>query len=1127
MSKLCLSCRGFNMLGKGVWRHMVMFLSIIMLLTASPVMAATYDLESDIIIQMKQTSLSSVLSKIEELTPYTFVYNKDLVDPKMGISVNVKENNIINLLDKVFKGTEIEYRISGKQVALKKSDKKQKDKEVTVSAKVVDVSGLPLPGVNIVVKGTTIGAISSMDGIFTLKCSSLATLSVTFIGYEKKEFDLSSPLPKTILLNEEQHNIDEVIVTALGIKREKKVLGYSVQEISGDALNETSNSNVTSALQGKVAGVQISQSSTGLGGSSKITIRGNSSIGRNNEPLWIVDGVPFNNNSDSGASLYGGYDRGGASADINPEDIASISVLKGPNAAALYGSRAGNGVILVTTKKGVKKQGLGVVYNGSFTWSEMTNQMEIQSRYGQGSNGVYDSKSRYSWGAPLDGQEVTAWNGEKRSYSALSNPVKDYFSNGFAQNHNVSLGKQTEEGHYRASFGYVKKEGIFSSNSQEKMSMDVNSGMKLASWLAVNSKVSLVNTKNKNRPIFGNRSEMYQLLNIPSSVDMNDLKQFSAPNKVHQNWYGPDTQIRNPYYTRDALMNEDDRLRAFGFFGINMDLTKGIKFSIKQSFDVHKTQTQEKDRGDGIGKTDIKEIINDSFSMRESTYREFNSQFLLTGDFEANKLQYGFTFGGNRMYYLMEGLNARTANLFKGYWLLQGANDLLQSTSSNSRKEKEVQSLYGSAHFTYNNYFTVDVTARNDWSSALPVKNNSYFYPSVNVSYILSDFLNKNNVILPGMIDFVKIRGSVASAGKDCDPYEIHSLVDIVEKNGKMEFLVPDTRPNGDLKPEISTSYELGGEIKMFNNRLGVDVTYYNTDTKNQVMVVDDGVDYKYKTINAGNISNKGLELMVYTTPIRTNDFSLDFDFNYAHNTTDVESLYDGCPKVYLGSTDEYMVKVAATEGGKLGDIEAVNTYLRNDQGQVVVDANGVPVKDSKSTVIGNIQPDWIGSVRMGIRYKKLSISTLVDMQKGGDIVSISEAIAANAGVAEVTADRSNFVYPGVNRDGSPNTKEITKEQFYHTIGGEHGIAEEFIYDASFVRLKELALSYTLGNNFLKKTPFNSVKFSLIGRNLAFLSKNTPGSPVGGFNSSIFSSAIDYSSIPNTRTLGFSVKLGF
>ncbi|MDC1105811.1 SusC/RagA family TonB-linked outer membrane protein [Prolixibacteraceae bacterium] len=1127
MSKLYFSGRVSCALRKGLRKQLVAVPMLALMMLGTPVMASTFDMDSDIVIQMKQTSLSDVISKIEQLTPYTFVYNKDFVDPKMSLSVDVKEDNITKVLDKVFEGTNVEYKISGKQVALKKVVEQQKETKVKVSSVVVDSGGLPIPGVNVVVKGSLQGVITSVDGKFTLVCDPKDVLTISFMGYAAQEFSLQNTLPSQIVLQEENHNIDEVVVTALGIKREKKVLGYSVQEVSGEKLNETSNANVTSALQGKVAGVQITQSSTGLGGSSKITIRGNSSIGRNNEPLWIVDGVPFNNNSDTGASLYGGYDRGGASVDINPEDIASISVLKGPNAAALYGSRAGNGVILVTTKKGVKKSGLGISYNGSFTWSEMTDLMEIQEAYGQGTNGVYDNKSRYSWGAALDGKEVEAWNGEKRAYAALSNPVKDYFSTGFSQNHNVSMGKHTEEGHYRASLGYVKEEGIFTSNKMEKMSLDINSGINLAPWFAVDSKVSLVDTKNVNRPIFGNRSEMYQLLNIPTSVSMEDLKQFSSKDKVHRNWYGPDTQIRNPYYTRYSLMNEDERLRAFGFFGLTMDFTSQIKLTLKQAFDIHKTGTDEKDRGDGIGKTNVKDIVDDSYTRRESTYREFNSQFLLTGDFESDKMQYGFTFGGNRMYYKMEGLNARTSDLFKGYWLLQGANDLLRSIAYNTLTEKEVQSLYGSAHLTYNGYATIDVTARNDWSSALPEKNNSYFYPSVNLSFVMSEFLEKQGVTIPSIIDFMKFRGSIASAGKDCDPYEIHSLVDIVEKNGKMEFQVPNTRPNGDLKPEISTSYEFGGELKLFRNRLGFDATYYNTKTENQVMVVDDGVDYKYKTINAGSITNKGLELMVYTTPIRTKDFSMDIDLNYSHNTTNVESLYEGTPKVYLGSTDEYMVKVAATEGHELGDIESINTFLRNDKGQVIVGENGVPIKDAKSTVIGNIQPDWIGSVRLGLRYKNISLSGLVDMQKGGDIVSISEAIAANAGVAKITEDRTEFVYPGVNRDGTTNTTKITKEDYYRTVGGEQGIAEEFIYDASFVRLKELSLTYSLGNNMLKKTPFNSVKFSFIGRNLGFLSKNTPGSPIGGFNSSIFSQAIDYSSIPNTRTIGFSVKLGF
>ena len=385
-----------------------------------------------------------------------------------------------------------------------------------------------LIGVSILQKGTSNGTITDMDGNYTLKVSGEQPVLVfSYIGYKTLEIPGNKPT-LNVTMSDDTQVIDEVVVTALGIKREKKMLGYAVQEIKSDQLNKTGDPSVTSALQGKVAGLQMNTAGTGLGGSTKITIRGNSSLSDNNQPLWIIDGVPFSDNNSSDASYYGGVDRGGASVDINPDDIETISVLKGPNAAALYGSRAGNGVILITTKKGSKKEGFGVRYSGNFTWSTVAETLKMQERYGQGTDGVYNKAASSSWGSELDGHMVEAWNGEQRAYSKYGNKLEDYFNTGFAHNHNVSISNVTDKSHFRVSFGSSNNKGLFPNEKLDKINIDLNAGAEMNQYLSMEGKVSLSRTKAEDRPYFGSYGVIAQLIGIPHNVSLDDLKNYST-----------------------------------------------------------------------------------------------------------------------------------------------------------------------------------------------------------------------------------------------------------------------------------------------------------------------------------------------------------------------------------------------------------------------------------------------------------------------------------------------------------------------------------------------------------------------------------------------------------------------
>lgn len=1098
-------------------------------------------------LSLSNPSLGTVIKEIQAQSDYQFFYDDKLASVQLE-SLNVSNLSLQETLDKVLGGKNITYKIDDKVVYLSmnestvKAEPSQSEQKVTVTGRIIDTKGEPLIGVTIMEKGTTNGGITDYDGNYTLSVSSSAVLQYSYIGYKSIEMTVNGQSVIDITMHEDTEVLDEVVVTALGIKREKKMLGYAVQELKSDELNKTGDPSVTSALQGKVAGLQMNTSATGLGGSTKITIRGNSSLSDNNQPLWIVDGVPFSDNSTSEASFYGGVDRGGASLDINPDDIESISVLKGPNAAALYGSRAGNGVILVTTKKGSKKDGFGVRYNGNFTWSQVAETIDMQNRYGQGhidtsAGAVYDKTDTGSWGPVLDGSMKEAWNGETYAYSNYGNKLRDYFNTGFSQNHNVSVSNGTEKSHFRTSFGQSSNKGVFPNEELTRTNLDLNAGSEMNKYLSVDGKISLSRTKAENRPEYGTYGAINQLMMIPNNIRLDDLRQYSDDSHVHINWAGPTAGIRNPYYVLNQRKNSDERWRAFGYYGMKVNFTDWLHLSAKYAFDYYRTRIQSTNAGDGIaGETNTSMIKNDEMNRSEENFFESNAEVILMGDRQMTEnFRLGFNLGTNFMYQKFETLGAGVGDMLsKGVWMFNAAN-LIRNVSENGY-ERAMNSVFGSAQLAWKEYLSLDLTARNDWSSTLPQQNNSFFYPSANLSFVISDYVRSLDKSLPSWLTFAKLRLSAAQVGKDTDPYQLYNTYSFSWDNGILKPNKENVKKNDQLKPEIATSYEAGLDMKFFNNRLGFDFTYYYSRTKNQIMKVPAAAPWSGgKWVNAGLISNQGVELMIYSTIVDTKDFTFDLNLNMAHNVSMVNELAPDSDVNYMFFNGEgnFPVKVGARAGEKLGEIYATTLYKRNDKGEIIVGDNGLPmtITDESEYVnnpIGNIQPNLTMSVSPSFTYKGITLSAMFDMRFGGDIFSYSEMLATGNGLAARTMNRGEddnymMVFPGVTEDGSPNTKQIKASEYYSSL-----LPEDFLYDASFIKLKELSVGYSFPSSMLKKTPFTSLNMSLVARNLCYLLKHTPGtSPEGGYDTTMFSQAIDYAALPFTRTFGFSINVGF
>ena len=1136
-------------------------------------MAPIGESKAQVTLKTPNTTLEVVIKKIQKQMNLRFFYDDSLAKVMVN-NIDVKDEKVQNVLNQLLKGKGISFKVEDNVVYLRKENapvakEKATDSKRKITGKVLNEAQQPMIGVTVAVKGSTTRAVTDIDGNYQLQTSETApVLQFSYLGYKTKEVKASGKDAITTTMDVDSKALDEVVVTALGIKRDKKMLGYSVQDIKSDALNTTGDPSVVGALSGKVAGLQMNTASTGLGGSTKITIRGNSSLTDNNQPLWIVDGVPFSDNNTSNASAYGGYDRGGTSLDINPDDIESISVLKGPNAAALYGSRAGNGVILVTTKKGANKSGFGVSYNGNFTWSSVSQAIKMQNRFGQGSNGAVNYKrnasgdieglnGELSFGPELDGHEEYNWYGTKSPYQYTGDKLRDYFKTGFSQFHTVALGNNNEKGHYRLSIGYNDNKGLFKNETLDKLSIDLNAGTVVNKYLSLDGKISLSHMKACNRPLLGLNGEVAQLLLIPGNVSLRSLEENqSSETQIHRNWFGPNQHYSNPYYVRHRYKNSDERWRAFGYYGANINLLDNLKLNAKYSFDYYRTRLQTSDlsladQAITTGTSTWQEkITTDGMQRGEENHFEHNIQMLLLGNNQLTpKLRVDYSLGGNVMYQKYELFQGGVQNMLnKDVWVYNTGGKLV--SGGDNGFNRAMYSVFASAQLAYSEYLSLDLTARNDWSSTLPKGQNSFFYPSASISFMFSDFMKSIDKPLPSWVTFAKIRTSLAQVGKDPSPYNLYNTRKFEFESGIRKPVVNTIKMNDMLKPEIKTSYELGLDMKFLNNRLGFDFTYYYSVTRNQSMLVDAAAPWSQQWVNAGKILNRGVEMMVYTTPIQTKDLTFNLNMNFAHNRSIVKELAPGVQRIYFNGDNNMPVRVGAVVGGKLGDIYANNLMKRNDAGQVIVNAQGLPQPATGngnleqyllSNPIGNIQPDLLMSVTPSLTFKGISLTAMFDMRFGGSIMSVSEGMATSVGTSERTLNRGEYkeilgvkdyymVVPGVKEDGSINDIPVSAQAYYSTIGiykSQKGYAEEFIHSASYIKLKELSLGYSFPQRMLKKTPFTALKLSFVARNLCFLMKHTPGNPDGGYDTTMFSQALDFAAVPYTRTFGFSINVGF
>ena len=1010
--------------------------------------------------------------------------------------------------------------------------------KVTVKGIVLDENGEPIIGASVVDASGKNGTVTDANGNFTLEAPKGITLKISYLGYTPTTVAASGTTVR-VVMEPSNNDLNEVVVTALGIKREKKALGYAMQEVKTEGLTENKNFSVANMLQGKVAGVQISQSGTGLGGSTRIVMRGLNSLSGNNQPLWVVDGMPISDNSSEQASQWGGFDYAGAASEINPEDIESISVLKGANAAALYGSRAQNGAIVITTKKGKLNQPLRLEYNGTLDITKVYSPYDYQNEYGQGTGGNFDINSKMSWGQKLDGTMVDNWrnvlygdaNYGKYALTPQKDYIKDFYKTGTNYTNTVTATAGGESLRGRFSFTDSRANDVVPNYSQNRQYFDLNTEF-TSKYLDIGAKINYMHEKSKNRPSQGEYGVMIQLVKMPRGIRLSDLENPRGTGQYYYNavnWSGPSDNYANPYTLTDpANGNLMDRNRIIGQVNATLKFTDYLKLTGRVGVDWYNDQFK------NFNTLPDPTNTASQYVKSNNTNKEFNADLILYfdktfGDYSINA-NLGTAITNSRSDAL-----AGYSGLFATPNVITLANGLTQ-TVGESYAKKEIQSAFFSASFGYKNWAYLDVTGRNDWSSTLPETNRSYFYPSVSLSAILSEVLK-----LPSWVDFWKVRGSWAQVGNDTNPYQLATYYYLWTSGDKNDADGDKLNPNivkeymsnvkalADLKPEKTNSAEVGTEAHFFGNRLSFDFTYYNTQTTNQILTIGlpGSSGYKSKHINAGKIKSHGVELMIGGTPIKTKDWQWDVNVNWGLNRTSCDYLDSEVSRYTLGSIRIGSAVVNA--GGGYGDIVG-KAYKRDAQGRKIIDSNGIPESESDK-VIGNMLPKWTGSVGTQLRWRDLTFSALVDVRHGGKFISNTDNYACQQGTSARTLygrkSGEQIVVDGVTEDGQVNTKGVNAETYWTSIAGSDGIAEEFLYSASYIKMREMSLGYILPAHWFANTPIKYVKLSLVGRDLFYFHKAAPVNPEGAFSRSDYAQAFELASMPPTRSFGFSLNVKF
>jgi TonB-linked SusC/RagA family outer membrane protein len=1090
----------------GILTIAILTTTSIHLLFALPVKSQSIS-EVKIRIGLNNETVVQAFRKIEAQSPFHFMYRNEDISNIPRLSFPADKKSVEEFLKIILAGTTLTYRQIDDQILIMPDKKRAPGSNIVshtaianaVSGKINNSKGDPLAGVSITVKGANVGTSTDENGNYSISVSENDILVFSHVGYITQEIAVNSQSVINVKLEEEVHSLTEVVVTALDIKREAKGLTYSVQTVKSDEIGAEATS-VINSLQGRIAGLTITKGNQGPGSPSKLLLRGSRSITGNNEPLYVTDGIPSN------IGL------------IDGDNIESITVLKGASAAALYGSAGQNGAIIITTKKGSGKK-MVVNYNGGMMFDRANIMWDPQYEYGQGDFGVYAPNSMRSWGPKASGQLDTLWNGSIVPYTAERNRLQHFFRTGKTLNNSISVTGGSDKMQTYFSYGNIWDQGIMRNNELIRHNLSLKINNNISRKLSTEAQVTYSSEIARNY-LF--EDPVADISRAPITIPLNEIKkyEYTDTNGIpRQNFWKPhDPYLGNPYFNMYKNLTNSKTDRLLGIFIAKYKFTDWLDVQFRGSIDKAFGSSDSRLDEDYYGSP-----IGSNYYMNKSNTQSTNVDLLLSF---RRKLSDKFNLSGNLGGSVQDGraqtLNATANGLYiPNYFYLSNAKALVVTTTDT--RTPEVQAIYALASLSYRDYLSLDITARNDWSSALPKGSESYFYPSFGLSAILSDMLK-----LPSWVYYGKARVSLAYAGYGGLPYLGKNYYSI-GAGGQIQ--TPTIQTFGTYKPEMTSSFEAGTEWQFFNRRLGFDFTYYKTETKNQLLLIGapSASLFDQRYINAGLIQNSGVEMLVNLQPVETNRFSWDLSLNYARNNNKVIRI-----------TDE-MKTVIISGGGNLGNVEViegrpygevfVKGWAKDSLGRRLVDNSGSPILTPGLNVYGgNYNPNYKMGLSNTFRYGNLSLSFLIDYSNGGIVISQTMPFLDADGLTQKTIEgrEEGLVLDAYTAGGGKNDKLISAQSFWGAVGDRYPTGELYTYSATNMRLRELTLRYTIvPKNRNKQASFvKMANISLVGRNLFFLKNDAPFDPevTGGTGNS---GGLQQGWLPATRTFGFNVNLSF
>ena len=993
----------------------------------------------------------------------------------------------------------------------------------TVRGRVVDVSGEPLIGATIREKGGTRGTVTDIEGNFILSVPDSAVLQVSFVGYESIEVSVGGRKTLEIQLRENTVMLDNVIITALGLEKKEVSLAYSIQKVKGEELTRMKEVNMITALAGKAAGVQINKNSSGIGGSAKVSLRGIRSASGDNQPLYVIDGVPMLNigteqaySAIGGTANAGNRDGGDGISNLNPEDVESISILKGAPAAALYGSQAANGVILITTKKGNTAGQRNIHFSTGLTFDKAFSLPKMQNCYGV--SDVVDS-----WG--------------EKAYLPTSNELNDFFRTGLTSITSVSVNYGNEKIQTYFSYANTTGRGIVDKNQLTKHNINLReTAVMFNQRLKLDGNVNVMRQIVKNKPVSGGfyMNPLVGLYRFPRGEDLSYYKDnyeiYDPERKLGiQNWHTFTEDFeQNPYWIQNRIQSKETRMRSIISLSANLRINSWLTVQARGSVDYISDKMRQKfyastapalcgANGRYI-EMDYQEtlIYGDVMAMGKRKWEDFALDVAIGGSINDKNV--------NSTRYDSKNASLKYANVFNL------ANIVMNGSASIDQKidsRRQLQSVFGTAQVGYQDKVFLDLTARNDWASTLAYtshEKSGFFYPSAGLSFLIDKWIQ-----LPEWISFAKLRGTYSKVGNDI-PQFITNSVSHITAGGELQ--ANDAAPFKEMEPEMTHSVEVGTEWRFFQSRLGFNLTYYRTNTHNQFFKLPAlaGDMYAYRYVNAGDIQNRGWELTVDATPVLTPDFTWKTSLNFSSNRNKIKELHEELKELVYGPSSfssSYAMKLV--KGGSIGDIYG-KAFVRDAEGNIVYqtegDHKGLPAVEGEGNTIkvGNANPRFIMGWNHTFSYKGFSLYFLLDWRYGGKILSQTQAEMDLYGVSQVTALARDRGYVTLEGQQIDNVKGFYK----NIVGGRAGVTEYYMYDATNLRLREVSLNYTFPKKWMQKTKvLKDLQLAFVARNLCFLYKKAPFDPDLVLSTGNDNQGIEVFGMPTTRSLGFTVKCEF